>query len=443
MIERCKQALVKMALEPEWEAKFEPNSYGFRPGRSCHDAREAIFNIIRSKPKFVFDADIKGAFDNICQEKLLEKLQTYPHLRRAVKAWLKAGVMDDGNFSPTERGTPQGGVISPLLMNIALHGMEQAITEGYLKSHVEKPLLVRYADDFVIFHSNLQEIEKVAKRVTEWLQEMGLSLSPTKTRISHTLVPHQGQVGLEFLGFDIRQFHVGKTHTGKNTNRKALGFKTLIKPSKEAVKRHTLAIKERLHKLRSAPQGQLIKELNPVIWGWAAYYKTSVAKETFSRCDGTLWAQLTRWAKARHPDKSTQWIVQKYWHQVGERKHVFSIPEGAQLRMHAKTAIQRYTKVKGRASPYDGNMFYWSQRLKKHPMMHETKARLMQKQQGRCYWCGLHFKDDDLLEVDHIDRNRDNNDISNKRLLHRHCHDERHAKLVNDDKLASAGINNK
>jgi len=222
MIERCKQALAKMALEPEWEAKFEPKSYGFRPGRSCHDAREAIFNIIRSKPKFVFDADIKGAFDNICQEKLLNKLQTYSHLRRAVKAWLKAGVMDDGNFSPTEQGTPQGGVISPLLMNVALHGMEQAITEGYSKSHaVEKPLLVRYADDFVIFHSNLQELEKVAKRVTEWLQEMGLSLSPTKTRRTHTLLQNLGERGFDFFGFTVRQFPVGKNHTGKNAQGKA------------------------------------------------------------------------------------------------------------------------------------------------------------------------------------------------------------------------------
>ena len=446
MIERCKQALAKMALEPEWEAKFEPNSYGFRPGRSCHDARAAIFNIIRSKPKFVFDADIKGAFDNICQEKLLEKLQTYPHLRRAIKAWLKAGVMDDGNLSPTETGTPQGGVISPLLMNIALHGMEQTITEEYpLKSHaVEKPLMVRYADDFVIFHSNLQELEKVAKRITEWLQEMGLTLSPTKTRITHTLVPYQEQVGFEFLGFAICQFPAGKTHTGKNSNGKPLGFKTIIRPSKEAVKRHTLVMKDRLRELRSASQEQLIKELNPVIWGWAAYYKTSVASETFSRCDYILWKQLLSWAKARHSNKGTQWVIQKYWHQVGKRKYVFVTPEGAQMRMHSQTAIQTYVKVKGRASPYDGNMHYWSQRLKKHPMMHETKARLMQKQQGKCRWCELRFKDEDILEVDHIDRNRNNNDLSNKMLLHRHCHDERHAKFVEADKLlklASAGIN--
>ena len=445
MIERCKQALAKMALEPEWEAKFEPNSYGFRPGRSCHDAREAIFNIIRSKPKFVLDADIKGAFDNICQEKLLNKLQTYPQLRNAIKIWLRAGVMANGEFSPTEMGTPQGGVISPLLMNVALHGMEQAITEGYSKSHaVEKPLLVRYADDFVIFHSNLQELEKVAGKVTAWLEDMGLSLSPKKTRITHTLYPYQGHRGFDFLGFTVQQFPVGKTHSGKNTKGKALGFKTLIKPSKEAIRRHTLSIKERLRKLRSVSQEQLVKELNPVIWGWAAYYKTSIASEIFSRCDDILWRQLMRWAQARHSNKGKQWVIKKYWHQKEKRKWVFATPKGAEMRLHSKTSIQRHTKVRGTTSPYDGNMLYWSQRLKAHPMMHETKARLLQKQQGKCRWCELHFKDEDILEVDHIDRNRNNNDLSNKMLLHRHCHDERHSKFLDTerlDKLVSAGIN--
>ncbi len=445
MIERCKQALAKMALEPEWEAKFEPNSYGFRPGRSCHDAREAIFNAIRSKPKYVFDADIKGAFDNISQEALLAKLHTSPLLKRAVKGWLKAGVMEGCTFSPTEVGTPQGGVISPLLMNVALHGMEQAIVEGYSKSHaVEKPLLVRYADDFVIFHSDVEELQKVAQRVRQWLEQMGLKLSPTKTRTTHTLTPYQGQVGFDFLGFTVRQFPAGKTHTGKGTKGKALGFKTLIKPSKEAIKRHTLTIKERLRKFRSASQEQLIKELNPIIWGWAAYYKTSVASAVFSRCDDILWKQLARWARARHPDKGTHWMAQRYWHQVEKRKWVFATPTGAELRTHSKTAIQRYTKVKGTASPYDGNLLYWSQRLKSHPLMHETKARLLQKQQGKCRWCELYFKEEDILEVDHLDRNHNNNDLSNKMLLHRRCHDERHAKFVDAEKLnklASAGIN--
>jgi len=445
MIERCKQALAKMALEPEWEAKFEPNSYGFRPGRSCHDAREAIFNAIRSKPKYVFDADIKGAFDHINQEALLHKLQASPVLSRAIKGWLKAGVMEGQVFSPTEAGTPQGGVISPLLMNVALHGMEQAMTEGYSKSHaVEKPLLVRYADDFVLFHSNLEELQKVAERITQWLAHMGLKLSPTKTRTTHTLTLYQGQVGFDFLGFTIRQFSAGKTHTGKGTKGKALGFKTLIKPSKEAIKRHTLTIKERLRKFRSASQEQLIKELNPIIWVWAAYYKTSVASAIFHRCDHVVWQQLAGWARARHPDKGTHWMTQRYWHQVEKRKWVFATPAGAELRMHSKTAIQRYTKVKGTASPYDGNLLYWSQRLKSHPMMHETKARLLQKQQGKCRWCELHFQDGDLMEVDHIDRDHDHTHLSNKMLLHRHCHDERHAKHLEAEKrlrLAAAGIN--
>ncbi|MBO0783717.1 MAG: HNH endonuclease, partial [Ktedonobacteraceae bacterium] len=221
-------------------------------------------------------------------------------------------------------------------------------------------------------------------------------------------------------------------------------FQTLITPSKEAIKRHTLTIKERLHKFRSASQEQLIKELNPIIWGWAAYYKTSVASAIFHRCDHVLWKQLASWVRARHPDKGTRWMTQRYWHQGEKRKWVFATPTGAELRMHSKTAIQRYTKVKGTASPYDGNMLYWSQRLKFHPMMHETKARLLQKQQGKCRWCELHFKDEDILEVDHIDRNRNNNDLSNKMLLHRHCHDERHAKFVEAEKLnklTCAGVN--
>src|SRR6266550_1253303 len=253
MIERCKQALAKMALEPEWEAQFEPNSYGFRLGRSCHDAREAIYNAIKSKPKFVFDADISGAFDNIRQEKLLEKLQTYPAMKQVIQAWLKAGVMEGQEFSPTESGTPQGGVISPLLMNIARHGMETMLREGYPRRNaVEKPLFVRYADDFVIFHSNLEKLQEAAKRVTTWLQEIGLNLSPKKTRIPHTLTPYQGEVGFDCLGFTIRQFPVGKTHSGKSPQGKPLSFKTLIKPSKEAIKRHTAVLREKLIQLRSA-----------------------------------------------------------------------------------------------------------------------------------------------------------------------------------------------
>jgi RNA-directed DNA polymerase len=308
---------------------------------------------------------------------------------------------------------------------------------------VEKPRLIRYADDFVIVHSQLEELQNVSEKVTRWLGDLGLTLSPKKTRITHTLTPYQGHVGFDFLGFTFRQMAVGKPQTGKTPQGRPLGFKTYIRPSKEAVKRHTLAIKGQLHNLRSASQEEVIKGLNPIIWGWAAYYKTAQASRTFKRCDHVLWGQLMGWARARHRDKGIRWIVDKYWRRKGKRKWVFATPNEAELRMHSKTHIQRYTKVKGRASPYDGNTLYWSQRLKTHPLMHETKARLLQQQQGTCRWCELHFKDGDVLEIDHLDRDRKNNDLSNKMLLHRHCHDERHAKWVAAEKLhrlASAGV---
>jgi RNA-directed DNA polymerase len=156
LVDRAHQTLAKLALEPEWEAKFEPNSYGFRPGRSVHDAIGAIFNMISKQPKYVLDADIAGCFNNIAHTPLLAKLQTFPSLRRAIKAWLKAGVLEEGVFAPTEAGTPQGGCISPLLANLALHGMEQAIREVYAPGKdTPKPKLVRYADDLVVLFPSL------------------------------------------------------------------------------------------------------------------------------------------------------------------------------------------------------------------------------------------------------------------------------------------------
>jgi RNA-directed DNA polymerase len=338
-----------------------------------------------------------------------------------------------------------GGVISPLLMNVALHGMEEAITEGYSKSHkVEKPKLVRYADDFAIFHSKLEAIEKAQETVTQWLSKMGLTLSPKKTRITHTLNEYQGEGGLEFLGFSIQQIPAGKTHTGKSAHGVPLGYKTICKPSQEAIKRHTRTVGERIRQRRAVSQEQLIRELNPIIRGWSAYYRTVVASRTFAYCDSILWIQLMRWIKARHPRQGLRQSVSKYWQQTETRRWVFATPEGKELRLHQKTAIQRYVKVKGTASPYDGNWFYWSQRLKSHPMMGKIKARLLQRQQGKCRWCCLRLQMEDLLEVDHIDHDHNNSQISNLMLLHRHCHDDRHAKYPDPQtfrKLADAGIN--
>jgi RNA-directed DNA polymerase len=380
MFERGRQCLAKLALEPQWEACFEANSYGFRPGRSCHDAIGAIFNGIRFKPKFVLDADLKACFDNINQEALLEKLHTYTAMRHAIKGWLKAGVLENGVFTPTEAGTPQGGTISPLLANVALHGMEEVVQSKRNRKHQEQPILIRYADDLVLLHSDREKLKQAEQKLINWLADMGLYMNPKKTRITHTLTPYEGKVGFDFLGFSVRQFPVGKTHTGKNTVGKPLGFKTIIRPSKEAIKRHILALNHRMKKMRSYPQWKLIKELNPVIWGWSNYYRAVVSSDTFSACDRHVWFQLQSWARRRHSRKKRSWIDAKYWKQVDGRD-TFCTPLGAKLRLHRDTMIQRHEKVRGTASPYDGNLLYWSQRLKAHPLMHARKAKLLHKQQ--------------------------------------------------------------
>lgn len=450
MLDRAKQALGKMALEPQWEAKFEPHSYGFRPGRSCHDAIEAIYLTIKQKPKFVFDADIKGCFDNINQEALLEKLQTFTAMRRAIKGWLKAGVLEGEVFTPTERGTPQGGVISPLLANIALHGVEEAIKEGYSKAKVvEKPQLVRYADDFVILHSSKEAVERAAERTERWLKDMGLHLNPKKTRLTHTLTPVEGNVGFDFLGFNVRQYPVGKTHTGKVANQwgeKVLGFKTHIKPGKEEIKRHLREIKQRLRKWGHRTQADVIKMLSPVIRGWADYYKTVVSSEVFNYCDMVLYVRLARWATKKHPTRGKRWIKKKYWCTIGNNHWVFAAwtPEGMKkIRKHGMTHIRRFVKVKGTASPYDGNLLYWYKRLKDHPLTDSEKAKLLSIQKGQCPRCGLYFQPGDLLETDHAIPTAlgGKDDISNKWVYHRHCHDEKTAEDLRKIKAyKAAGI---
>lgn len=429
MFERVRQCLAKLALEPEWEATFEANSYGFRPARSAHDAIGAIFNGIRYKPKYVLDADLKACFDNINQEALLNKLHTYAAMRQTVKSWLKAGVLEEGMFAPTEAGTPQGGTISPLLANIALQGMEEALLSKRNRTHVEQPILIRYADDFVVLHSDVEALKQAEQKLVIWLAEMGLTMNAKKTKITHTLTTYEGNVGFDFLGFSIRQFPVGKTHTGKNSVGKPLGFKTIIRPSKEAIKRHILSLNHRMKKMRSYPQWKLIQDLNPVIWGWSNYYRTVVSSDTFSACDRHVWFQLQSWARRRHSRKKRRWIDAKYWKQVDGRD-TFCTPLGAKLRLHRDTAIQRHEKVRGTASPYDGSLLYWSQRLKTHPLMHARRAKLLQKQQGKCRWCGLTFRDGDVMEIDHIDHNHQHDVPSNLMLLHLHCHDERHSKLT-------------
>lgn len=419
MRDRAMQALVEQVLEPEWEAQFEPNSYGFRPGRSIHDAIEAIFNHIRLKPKFIFDGDIEKCFDQIDRQALLNKLHSPHQVKRLIRAWLEAGILDGDQWLYPEAGTPQGGVISPLLANIALHGFELAVS-GVSKKH--SIAVIRYADDFVIVCQDLDTLKQAIAKAEEWLAGMGLKIKASKSRITHTLDEYDGNVGFDFLGFHIRQYHVGKHRSHK----RHAGYKTIIQPSRKAIQRHTDKVRDIVHRHRGAPQAALIAELNPVIRGWAMNYRACVAKVVFKEMDRMVYDQLRHWAHYRHPRKSGGWRYTRYWRRVNGR---LDFSDGTStLDRHEDTRIVRHIKVKSDKSPYDGDWVYWGERLGRDPTRPNRVLRLLQQQRGRCTKCGLRFTTEDVTEVHHIDGNHNNNRLPNLVLLHAHCHDQLHTK---------------
>lgn len=432
--DRATQALVKSALEPEWEARFEPNSYGFRPGRGCHDAIEAIFAAVRLQSKWVLDADIAKCFDRINHEALLNKLQTFPALRRQVRAWLRAGMMEQGELFPTEQGTPQGGCISPLLANIALHGMEDEIARHFPRwNNGERwvctpPRVIRYADDFVVFHPSREVIEQCQKFVEQWLSPLGLELKSSKTRLVHTLEKQDGEAGFDFLGFNIQQHPVGNHRSGWSCAGKPLGFRTIIKPSTKSVKRHAQKMRRIIRAHRSSTQAALIEALNPLVCGWSRYFAIGSSRKTLSKLRQVLFQMLWGWAKRRHPNKGLHWVARKYWRV--ERNWRFQPSEHSRrLIGHDETHILNHIKVAGRRTPYDGDWVYWSTRMGRNPMTPKRVAWLLKSQKGRCQWCGLYFRSGDRMEVDHVqplsEGGQDSTD--NLQLLHRHCHDQKTA----------------
>ncbi len=451
--DRALQALVQLALEPEWEARFEPNSYGFRPGRSCHDAIEAIFNAVSKKSKYVLDADISKCFDRINHNVLLKKLNTYPTLRKQIRAWLKAGVMDGKELFPTIEGTPQGGVISPLLANVALHGMEQLImglapkfdmkrpdnTQMSIHNKLKSVSLIRYADDFVVLHKDYEVIKLCKQEIEKWLSGIGLELKPSKTRLTHTLNKvNDTEPGFNFLGFNVRQFSVGKYNSGMNSVG-LLGFKTIITPSKESQKRHYKRVAEVINKSRGIDQAALIKKLNPIIRGWCNYFSTVVSQKIFGRMGHLVVIKLLKWGRRRHGNKGRGWTSRKYFKTIEGNNWVFSTREGTnplKLMQHSYTEIKRYVKVKGGASPYDGNWVYWSTRMGVHPEVSTRVATLLKRQKGKCAHCKNYFTDGDSIEVDHIvpTSSGGKNSHDNWQLLHQHCHDK---KTATDESLGS------
>lgn len=308
ILDRVMGAIVKNALEPYWEAHFEPTSYGFRPGRSCHDAIQKTFNIARPnmRNKWVLDADIEGAFDNIDHDKLLEIIGPFP-ARELIRQWLKAGYMERGALHETEAGTPQGGVISPLLANIALHGIAKALgtrrdKRGFSVGH---RAVVRYADDFMVFCETKEDTEATGRDIKDWLQTRGLKLSEAKTRIVHLTE------GFDFLGFNIR-------HYRSSTSRS--GYKLLIKPSKESVQKLKSSLRQEWMKLKGTNIIAVLKRLNPIIRGWTNYFRIGVSKEIFESIDHWIFKRCVRYVRFTHPTKSWKWCSSKYWGKLNSKR---------------------------------------------------------------------------------------------------------------------------
>lgn len=453
MRDRCLQALMKLAMEPEWEAKFEPNSYGFRPGRNCHDAVTAIQNCIQKRAKYVLDADIAKCFDKIDHKALLDKIGFKGKYRKQIKSWLKSGIWDDESFSETTLGTPQGGVISPLLANIALHGLESVVKDCIKGMKVtwasgtkvrpsrisETVQLIRYADDFVILHDNLEVILKCKEAVENFLKEIGLELSATKTRLTHTLelteeakpeLGFDGKVGFDFLGFTFKQFKT-KHKSSLNTRGNKLGFKTLIYPSKKSIKKHQKALHDLiLVKGKGLSQKALIKKINAIVRGWAQYFGISNANTTghLGKQDYLLYLKLRKWSLRI---KGTAGKAAAYWKNIGNNKWTFATPDKKTILLkhidysQGLGKVDGYVKVRMDSSPFDENQMYWALRLTKNPLYSKRVITLLKRQKGCCSLCKLKFLDDDVWEVDHITPRKDGGKDSydNFQLLHVHCHD--------------------
>ena len=346
MHDRAMQALFLQALAPVAETTADGNSYGFRPARSTADAIGQCFLALSKKDSapWVLEGDIRGCFDHISHEWMLRHI---PMDREVLRKWLGAGYVENRTLFPTMAGTPQGGVISPTLANLVLDGLERLLKENFRvkrldgQLHNPKVNLVRYADDFIITGARKELLEdEVRPLVEQFLRERGLELSPEKTCVTHI------EDGFDFLGQTVRRF----------------GRKLLIQPSKKNT--HVFLEKARglIRRARGWNQADLIRQLNPVLRGWANYHRHIVAARTFKKVEAALWQSLWRWARRRHHQKSWNWIVSRYWHRLNGKK-VFAVdtgertPEGKTVWLKlvnvTETKVRRHVKIKAAANPFD------------------------------------------------------------------------------------------
>jgi RNA-directed DNA polymerase len=380
MIDRAQQALYLLALEPIAETTADPNSYGFRPERSTADAGEQCFNCLAKKnsAKWVLEADIKSCFDQISHNWMVANIPTD---KAILKRWLEAGFIYQNELFPTDAGTPQGGIISPVAANMTLDGLEAMLGEKFprAKSSGLKMNIVRYADDFIITGNSKEWLEQEVKpAVVEFLAERGLVLSPEKTKITHI------REGFDFLGWNIRRYD----------------GKLLMKPSNANVKAHLDKIREVIKANKMAKQANLIRLLNPILRGWANYHSHVVAKETFARVDTDVWSMLWRWAVRRHPNKGARWVKEKYFKTRGARNWVFAVTEkqedGTQreltLLQESDTPIQRHIKIRANANPYDPEWEHYFESRWATKMQNSSKGRakfyrVWRRQDGMCSTC--------------------------------------------------------
>lgn len=334
---RAMQALHLMALEPVVETRADKNAYGFRPKRSAADAIEQCFCLLAKKgsSQWILEGDIKACFDKISHTWLQDNILMD---RVILDKWLKAGYIDKGQFYHMEQGTPQGGVISPTLLNATLSGLEQAV-KTYARNK-DKVHVSIYADDFIITAASKEVLETQVKPCIEnFLRERGLELSIEKTKIVHI------QEGFNFLGFNIRKY----------------GDKLIIKPAKESVKRFLTNIREVIKKSRATKTENLIQQMNPKIRGWTNYYRNVVSKETFQSVDAQIFKSLWKWAKRRHPEKNATWVEKKYFRSQGLRRWLFHTKvrtedgstEILDIVEAGRVTIKRHIKIRAAATSYD------------------------------------------------------------------------------------------
>lgn len=429
MTDRAMQTLYKFALEPIAETYADPNSYGFRIGRSTHDAIEQCFTDLNKgkSPEWILEGDIKGCFDHISHEWLLENI---PMDTQILEKWLKCGYVEIKKLFPTEEGAPQGGTISPTLMNMTLDGLERLLHDRLPgrqkiagKAHFNKLNFVRYADDFIITGESPEFLrEKVLPIVKEFLTGRGLQLSEEKTVITHI------DKGFDFLGKNIRKYN----------------GKLLIKPSKSAVKSILDKVRNIIKNNKSSTQEALIRRLNPVIRGWVNNQRYVVSSKVFSTVDYEIYKYLWQWAKRRHKKKSHKWIAQKYWHHIGSRKWTFSVPyaiqskEGEQLYCRLEyatdTKIIRFKKIVAEANPFDEYWVDYFEEREGEKMLNSTKGReklltIWRRQRHRCPVCGDLITSETRFSV-HTQTGIN----SRKIMVHKECHKELHSliSLINN-----------